>query len=91
VAQRGIRALRPTKPAGPVLNLAELGHLSPTQGDGLDFALGTLRRVAPARSTCEFWHGKQLDAPESVRGAKTGIIVAVGRPIVVALGRTHIV
>ena len=40
LARRGVRANRPTRPAGPVLNSAELDEANSTQDDDLGFALG---------------------------------------------------
>ena len=39
MARQGVRVLRPTRPAGPVVDLAELNKASPTRDDDLNFAL----------------------------------------------------
>ena len=38
MTRQGLRALRPTRPAGSIDYLAELNIASPTRDDGLDFA-----------------------------------------------------
>ena len=55
-ARQGVRALRPTRPAGLTLHLAEPSSDGPTQDNGLDFA----PRHAPQVSPCGFWQGKVL-------------------------------
>ena len=39
MARQGVRVLRPTRPAGPIVDLAELNKASPTRDDDLNFAL----------------------------------------------------
>ena len=39
MARQGVRVLRPTRPAGPIVDLAELDKASPTRDDDLNFAL----------------------------------------------------
>jgi hypothetical protein len=39
MTRQGVRVLRPTRPAGPIVDLAERDNASPTWDDGLNFAL----------------------------------------------------
>ena len=39
MTRQGVRVLRPTRPAGPIVDLAELHNASPTRDDDLNFAL----------------------------------------------------
>ncbi len=57
MTRQGVRALRPTRPAGPRLHLAEPSSDGTTQDDHLDFAPWH----APQVSRCGFRHGKVLD------------------------------
>ena len=54
--RQGVRALRPTRPAGPQLHLAEPPEDGPTRDDHLDFAPWH----TPQESPCGFWQGKVL-------------------------------
>ena len=79
-ARQGLRALRPTRPAGPELHLAEPSIDGPTRDDHLDFAP---------------WHAPQekhlrIPARQGTRHTKTVVVVTVRRHIVVTVGRTQV-
>ena len=86
MTQQGLRALRPTRPAGSVDDLAELDKANPTRDDGLDFVLGTLR----GGNALEFWQSKHKGLQQGTRRAETVIVVTVRRHVVVTVGRTHV-
>ena len=78
--RQGVRALRPTRPAGPGLHLAEPHTDGPTRDDHLDFAP---------------WHAPQesclrILARQGTRRTETVVVVTVRRHIVVTVGRTHV-
>jgi hypothetical protein len=68
MARQGVRVLRPTRPAGPVVNLAELGNTSPTRDDDLNFTLA--RSTGSPKTACEFRHGRQLACRKVLDGRK---------------------
>ena len=56
MARQGVRVLRPTRPAGPIVDLAELNKASPTRDDDLNFALA--RFAGLSKMACKFRHGR---------------------------------
>ena len=86
MTRQGLRALRPTGPAGPVDDLAELDGANPTRDDGLDFVLGTLR----GKKALGFWQSKRKGLQQGTRRAETVIVVTVLGLVPVTVGRTHV-
>jgi hypothetical protein len=50
MTRQGLRALRPTRPAGSVDDLAELDKANPTRDNGLDFAPWHTSQEKPGNS-----------------------------------------
>jgi hypothetical protein len=66
-ARQGLRAGRPTRPAGPALHSAGPHGGGPTRDDGLDFAPWHAPQVKP----CESWQGKVLAGRKPTRSPRS--------------------
>ena len=68
MTRQGVRVLRPTRPAGPIVDLAELHNASPTRDDDLNFALA--RFAGSPKTACKFRHGRQVACRKVLDGRK---------------------
>src|SRR5437867_681179 len=76
-ARQGLRALRPTRPAGPALPLALPFVNGVARGGNLDFAPWHAPRGRVARG---FRPDEPRGSPQGTRRTKTVVVVAVRRP-----------
>ena len=76
VTRQGVRVLRPTRPAGSIVDLAERNEVHPTRDDDLNFTLA--RSAGNLTMTCGFWHDRQQDPPQSAGRTKTVVVVTDG-------------
>jgi hypothetical protein len=79
--------LRPTRPAGPALPSAGPSADGATQGGDLDFAPW---HAPQARKACGFWPDEPGGSSQGTRRAEPDVVVAVRRPVVVAVGGTRV-
>src|SRR5436309_12652109 len=87
MARQGLRAMRPTRPAGPALPLALPFVNGAARGGSLDFAPWHAPRGRVARG---FRPGEPRGSPQGTRRTKTVVVVAVRRPVVVAVRRADV-
>ncbi len=88
MTRQGVRVLRPTRPAGPIVDLAELIQASPTRDDDLNFALAHFAGSLDDSLRIPAWQASCL--PQSAGRTETNVVVPVRRLIVVTVGGTDV-